>query len=410
MRTVCLAEESPELLEELTAWLEDRGCTVHAFDDATEAWAHLLTSSSDILLASQELPGMSGLDLLTRIRDADLRTSTILLTRDGSEDLAVEALHLGASGYLVKGAFHEIQRPLARAFARASERLDREETMRRRLVDLRERNRRLRAEVTERTAELRRSNEELQGLDRMKTEFITLMSHEIRTPLTSILGFSELLSLGICEDPGEQRAVAEQVHAAGRTLQHFVDDVMELFASMTGQQELSLRPVRLDRAIGSALDLTAESILSKEVTIRVDADDRTMAIADEAVLVGALHRVIDNAVKFSDSNGTIEVRVSPGDGVAVIEIEDHGVGIAPDKQEQIFRPFEIAGEIAHHSTGRGLGMALVRQSLERLGGAVVVDSEGIGHGSTVRMTIPGLCKRVTAEEGDAAAVPVEDRS
>lgn len=402
MRRICLAEESEELGLALSEFLTGRGYEVHVFRDGEEAWEFLVLASPELLIVSRELPGLGGLDLLALVNGAGFKIPTVFMTAAGSESIAVDALNLGATCYLVKGSAEEMCGPVERALDRACHQLDLERENERLIAELRSQNDRLEATVAERTAELRRINEELQGLDRMKSAFITLMSHEIRTPLTSILGFSELIGQGFCESTEEQRAVVAQIRNAGRSLCHFVDDVMELFLWLSGKRTLAAEPVHLDAVVRSALDLVAERVRAKGVTIDVQSQGGTVLRGDEIELVRALHRILDNAVKFSRPGGGIEVIVSGDDSACDLRVVDHGAGIDPEHRAAIFRPLEIAGRIENHSQGRGLGLALVLQAVRAHGGEVSVESAGPGLGTSVHLHFPTAGSTTPAPRLDLA--------
>ncbi len=388
MRTICLAEESEEFSLALSEFLCGRGYAVQAFGDGAAAWESLMVSPPDLLIVSRELPGLGGLDLLALIHGAGFKIPTVFMTSAGSERIAVDALNLGAACYLVKGPVDEMLGPLDKALERAFHLLDLEGENERLISQLRDQNDILEATVADRTAELRMKNEELKSLDKMKSEFITLMSHEIRTPLTSILGFSELIGQGFCESTEELRGVADEIRNAGRSLGNFVDDVMELFRWLSGKRVLATEPVHLDRVVRSAQDLVAEKAIAKGIRIEVQCTGESLLSGDELELVKAVHRILDNAVRFSRPGGAVQITVSGDGDLCELAVVDQGVGIAPERRDSIFRPLEIAGNIENHSQGRGLGLSLVFQAVRAHGGEVTVDSDGPDRGTSVCVRIP----------------------
>jgi signal transduction histidine kinase len=388
MRTICLAEECEELGHALGAFLGGRGYGVRRFREGSRAWESLLQSPPDLLIVSRELPGLGGLDLLALVGGAGLKIPTVIMTAETSEPVAAEALNLGATCYVVKAAPAEMLGPIEKALERAGHLLDVERENERLIARLRGQNDILEATVADRTAELLCKNEELRSLDKMKSAFITLMSHEIRTPLTSILGFSEIISQGLCESTAELRDVAGQIRGAGRSLCSFVDDLMELFFWLSGSRELAAGPVRLDRVVRSAQDLVAEKAMAKQIVFHVRGEREAQILGDELELVRAVHRILDNAVKFSKRGDRVEIVVSADGEFCELEIIDFGSGIDPSLREAIFRPLEIAGRIENHTQGRGLGLALVAQAVRSHGGVVTVESAGAGRGTTARIRIP----------------------
>ena len=235
MRTVCLAEESDELRSTLESHLQARGFVVRAYSDGLAAWDGILHTPPDLFIASCELPSLNGLDLLALVNGAGLKIPTIFMTAEGSEQIAADALNLGAACYLVKGSVDRMLGAIDMALGRACHLLDLEFENEDLIDRLKLQNDELEEEVARQTADLSIAFEELKGLDKLKSAFISLMSHEIRTPLTSILGFSELISQGICDDPAEHVTLAKEIRRAGRHLCVFVDELMEYFQWFSGE-------------------------------------------------------------------------------------------------------------------------------------------------------------------------------
>ena len=345
MRTVCLAEPSDELRHQLETHLSGRGYSVRSYPSGTDAWEGILLCHPDLFIVSHELDGLSGLDLLALVNGASLKLPTILMTAGGSEGLAADALNLGASCYLVKGPLDRMLGALDSALDRSCHLLDLEQENASLIDELQQKNDDLEAEVERQTAHLSEAYEDLQGLDKMKSAFITLMSHEIRTPLTSILGFSELISQGFCDEIEEQRQLAEEIRNAGRQLCSFVDDLMEYFQWFSGKEEICIAPMRIDRVIRSAEDLVAERQSLKQVKIEVEQVGSPELDGDELALVKVLQRVLDNAVKFSDAGGTVQVRIGGDEDTCQVDVIDRGLGVDPERRDALFRPLEIAGDL-----------------------------------------------------------------
>ena len=388
MRTVCLADESDDRRHAIETHLRDRGFEVRSYSDGMSAWEGVLAGEHDLCIISHELPDLSGFDLLSLINGARLSVPTIFMTASGSEQLAADTLNLGATCYLVKGPLDRMMGALDSALARGCRELDLEDENRRLIKNLE-------ATVAEKTQDLSEAldrvqtmHEDLKSLDRMKSTFITLMSHEIRTPLTSILGFSELISQGFCDSAEEQIQLAEQIRNSGRELKVFVDELMELFQWFSNKMEIVPGEVQLEGLVRSARDLVEEKRLAKAVQISVDSDEDTAIEGDELALVRVIHRVLDNAVKFSDPDGAVRVEVRGSSDRCTLRVIDQGIGIDLGRREAIFRPLEIAGDIGNHSQGKGLGLALAYQAVRAHGGTIDLDSQGRGTGVTVTIELP----------------------
>ncbi|MGA1203113.1 MAG: ATP-binding protein [Planctomycetota bacterium] len=394
MRTVCLADESAARRQEIQSHLQTRGFEVRAYADGMSAWQGVLAGGHELCIISHELPDLSGFDLLSLISGASLAVPTIFMTASGSEQLAADTLNLGATCYLVKGSTERLLGALDSALARACRELDLEEENRRLIAGLEAKVEEKTRSLSDALVRLSTLNQELKSLDRMKSTFIALMSHEIRTPLTSILGFAELISHGFCEDRSEQESLAEQIRTSGREIQTFVDDLMELFQWLSSSIDPVVSPVRLESVVRTAQDLVAEPSESRQVSIRVESRGDSRIEGDESILVRVLQRVLDNAVKFSHAGGEILIRIEGRGDRCALEVIDHGVGVDRSRRDAIFRPLEIAGDLGNHSKGSGLGLSLAHQAVRSHGGTIRLDSEGEGHGATVRIELPRVFGRL----------------
>ncbi|MBN1419818.1 MAG: PAS domain S-box protein [Planctomycetes bacterium] len=230
--------------------------------------------------------------------------------------------------------------------------------------------------------------------DRQKSEFLASMSHEIRTPLNAIIGFGKLL-LEEPLDPSHKEWV-ETICASGETLLHLIDEIIDLSKIESGRLRLESIPVEvrpfvresvsmhLPRAKGKGLDLSWQ--VGDEVPEWIEADPTRLR--------QVLTNLLANAVKFTEK-GRVAVRVSaeasPGRRKPtrlILDIEDQGIGIPPERIDLIFQPFAQAeGATARKYGGTGLGLSITRELARALGGDVTVKSE-VGAGSVFRVSLP----------------------
>jgi signal transduction histidine kinase len=245
---------------------------------------------------------------------------------------------------------------------------------------------------------------EAEAANRVKSEFLASMSHEIRTPLNAILGYTELLELGISGPVTDaQMSQLQRVQASGRHLLGLVDDVLDLAKVEAGRMQIEHRHSLAVNTIAAAVALVGPQAARKGIQI----DDRCADAAD-ALYVGDEDRVrqilanlLSNAVKFTDAGGAIYVscgsaadpygEVAAGDEgpYMFIQVRDTGIGIEPSQLERIFQPF-VQAESGHTRTrgGTGLGLAISRQLARLMGGDLTVESEP-GQGSTFTLWLPG---------------------
>jgi signal transduction histidine kinase len=246
--------------------------------------------------------------------------------------------------------------------------------------------------------ELQEKNEQLEGLvhelreaDRLKNEFLANTSHELRTPLNSIIGFLNLVTDGLCESDEERDELLGHALQSGRHLLNLINDVLDLSRMEAGRlqvdcTEVALRPL-LDEVISTFevqarekhLDFICESVPGD---LRVNADD--------ARLRQVLVNVIGNAIKFT-GKGSVAVAVEASTGSPFVEIAvmDTGIGITPAKRKRLFEKFSQGDtSTTRKYGGTGLGLFIVRELVEMMGGTVRLESPGEGLGTVVTVSIP----------------------
>jgi GAF domain-containing protein/anti-sigma regulatory factor (Ser/Thr protein kinase) len=237
-------------------------------------------------------------------------------------------------------------------------------------------------------AELEQSYEELRQLDKMKSEFVQNISHELRTPLTFIKGYVELLLEGeLGETSDEQKMALRIVGSKAESLASLVDDIISLQHAERKRRkmaEFSLAELGHD-AVRSA----QASALELGVTLRDEIPDKLPTVIGDRQRVGQVFdNLLQNALKFTDTDGTITVRMQEEEGFIRVEVKDTGIGIPPDQLARIFdRFYQVDGTPTRRFGGTGLGLAIVKQIVETHGGQVGVESEP-GKGSLFYFTLP----------------------
>lgn len=238
-----------------------------------------------------------------------------------------------------------------------------------------------RREQTER--ELVASRDEALAAARAKAEFVTNVSHEFRTPMAEIVGATEILAQVADVDAEARREFASiALHGATR-LARLVDDVLQLGSTAAWEMGLVDVNVTLHAAVAS---------MSPSIGARIGlevAPDLPMVRGVEHRLIDVWCRLLDNAAKFSDRDQPIEVRARQACDEIAVEVTDHGVGISRVELSSIFEPFHQVGrdQMTEKAHGTGLGLTLVKNTVERHGGRIEVDSE-LGNGATFRVLLP----------------------
>jgi PAS domain S-box-containing protein len=249
-------------------------------------------------------------------------------------------------------------------------------------------------DVTERRLldeELRRRVEELAAEDRRKDEFLAMLAHELRNPLAAISNAGHVLDQGGAADARTRDLVA----VIGRQIRHLsrlVDDLLDVSRFTRGRIELRKGPVELRPIVEGAVETTRPLLERQEHRLTVSLPgEPVMLEADATRIEQVLANLLNNAAKFTEPGGRIDLSADIQDGEAVLRVKDNGPGIAPDLLPRIFDLFvQEDRSLARSHGGLGIGLTLVRSLVERHGGRVEAHSAGPGQGSELVVRLPVL--------------------
>ena len=325
----------------------------------------LSKNEHDICLLDYRLGASNGLDVLKEAIANGFSGPIIMLTGQSDDELDSAALDAGAVDYLIKGEMSSSR--FARAIRYALARKDVEG----------ERVERLKAEAE----------------NRSKDRFLAHLSHELRTPLSSILGYTELLMQSDFSQQAENELGV--IYRNGKHLLSLLNDVLDLSKIAADKLELTPSEVNLDSMLADVYTLMRVSVLDKGLALKFESDQALPLVArlDATRVRQILINLINNAVKFTDK-GEIVVKAwtqhVDGTEMLFFSIKDSGMGIAPEKQQLIFKPFEQIADVESRSVGgAGLGLAICAELLSRMQGNISLYSE-IGKGSTFTISVyPG---------------------
>ncbi|MBV9470257.1 MAG: PAS domain S-box protein [Abitibacteriaceae bacterium] len=269
--------------------------------------------------------------------------------------------------------------------------------------------------VEERTAELAETNKQLQNAKEeadkanlAKSEFLSRMSHELRTPLNAILGFGQLLQSGNLA-PGQQESV-DFILKGGRHLLDLINEVLDIARIEAGRMQLSLEPVSVGDIVSETVDLVRPLSRSTGVELRElvtgTAPEHLFVKADSQRLKQVLLNLMSNALKYNRDGGSVSVACEAvGDHHLRILVRDTGPGIAPEKMERLFIPFERLGAEHSRIEGTGLGLAISKRLIEAMEGRMGVASI-VGEGSTFSVELAVVSSPLTSAAPRADSVPV----
>ena len=247
------------------------------------------------------------------------------------------------------------------------------------------------ADLNEARLGLQQRAEELQAASAFKSQFLANMSHELRTPLNAVIGFAELLHSGdVKPDAPEHQEFLGEILDSGRHLLRLINDILDLSKVEAGKIELRPEVVDIAKLAGQAVTAMGSAAQAKSMHMEVTLAPQIKTMrTDPGRLTQVLYNYLSNAVKFSPKASTVQLRITPQGADSVrFEVVDHGVGIAPEDLAKLFSPFvQLVEGAAKEYQGTGLGLALTKRMVERMGGTVGVTSKR-GEGSTFWAVLP----------------------
>ena len=251
----------------------------------------------------------------------------------------------------------------------------------------------LKAQVEERTQNLKDALVAAEAANKTKSEFLATMSHELRTPLTYIIGMSAtLLRWSFGELSPRQRDYLNTIHSSGEQLLDIINDILEVAKIEAGRTVLEINDFSLSNLARSSLESFREEAQEKGVDLRINlrlSETEDVFRADPRRIRQILANLLSNAVKFTDKGGRIGLRVWRDPQNVLFQVEDTGIGIPEPQQAILFETFkQLETARQRQYPGAGLGLALTKQLIELHNGSIqVVSRPGKGSMFTVRIPL-----------------------
>jgi PAS domain S-box-containing protein len=238
-------------------------------------------------------------------------------------------------------------------------------------------------------SELRAAKELAERASQAKTEFLANMSHELRTPLNAIVGFARVLTANAADRDDGQRDYLDYILRASEHMLSLVNDLLDLRRVEASAGFLELDAHRLLPLAEAATRMVAPMFSERGHAFACRYDEPLPLLrCDARALVQVLTNLLSNAAKYTPDGGRIELSGSAEPGGLRISVRDNGVGIAPADQARLFTYFtQVGAKHTHHMRGSGVGLALTRALVERMGGTLEVES-AIGSGSAFHVRLP----------------------
>jgi two-component system phosphate regulon sensor histidine kinase PhoR len=223
----------------------------------------------------------------------------------------------------------------------------------------------------------------------MKSDFVSSVSHELRTPLSLIRMFAETLEMKRVKTEKKKNEYYRTIIQESERLTRLVNNILNFSRMEDGKRNYHLQAVDVNALVSRVLDFYTFQLHNKNFELVVDlAKKISTVLADEEAMAEALHNIIDNAIKYSDKEKYIRVATGSVVGMAFVEVQDRGIGIAPEHHTKIFEKFyRVSGGLVYTTKGSGLGLTLVRHIVGAHNGRIEVQSVP-GKGSSFKLLLP----------------------
>ena len=225
-----------------------------------------------------------------------------------------------------------------------------------------------------------------------KSEFLANMNHELRTPLNAIIGFSEIIAHELFGPLGNEKYLdyIKDIHQSSLHLLSIIKDVLDMSKIEAGKLELSRERLNIRSLIGEVIRMMRERAQSRGIKLATMLADENLEIwADESAMKQIFLNLLSNAIKFSRDGGEVCIRVAADKpDLAIVEFEDHGIGMNEEELERALLPFgQAKPSTTRNYGGTGLGLPITKGLIEAHGGKLAIESRS-GQGTIARITVP----------------------
>ncbi len=375
--TILIIDDEEGIRKGCTRVLQPAGYLIDLAPSFQDGLKKVQSGHYDLVLLDVMMPDGKGIDLLEPIHTSDPDTVAVLITGYATVELAVDAIKRGAYDFISKPFTAQL---LLMTVAQGLEK---------RRLSLE--SRRLQ-QVEKQLAELEFARQQAERLSEFKSAFATTVAHELRSPVGAAQTLVRTLLRGLAGDLNPKQAeLLGRVEVRLDDLLALVNDLLTLAASKSIVSDKPLQPVKLNAVVQSVVQSCQDDAVAKQVALQYTppSQDITVAATDDGMAT-ILSNLVNNAIKYTPSHGSIRLDLWQQDGCAALSVADTGIGIPADDIPHIGEEFFRAANVHGHSIqGTGLGLSIVKELVTRFAGQIHIDSRE-GQGTTITLRFP-LC-------------------
>jgi signal transduction histidine kinase len=366
-KCVLIVDDDPLLCEVLVELFSKLGYDTVTAENGENACNFIALKNLVLAVVDLSMPKLDGFGLLRHIRQHPRTVDLPVIISTGSDDrLSIEeAYRLGASSFVTK-PINWAQFVYHAQFVIRNGQIERD---------------------------LRLAEAEAVAASKMKNGLFRILSHELKTPLVALCGLTDVLSEAL-KDKVEAIEAEQLDHivSASQRLNRLISDILVLSKSFSGTSSLSISEENMADLLDDGIVGLEVAAKSKDINIKITRPSKELKLkCDSHLLRQAIHKLVDNAIKFSPVGGTIEIWAhQKNDQSTVISVRDNGPGVAPAKLAECLQPF-IQEDMSYGriAEGLGLGLPIVKSIAEAHGGELICQST-LGHGLVAAIWIPEM--------------------
>ena len=372
---ILVIDDEPGIRQGCQRALEPQGFEVDQAATIQEGMRKITGNPVDLVLIDVMMPDGRGIDLIEPIREIDADIVCIIITGYATVELAVQAIKQGAYDFISK------------PFTADMLLITVNQGMEKRRLSLE--SRRLQ-EVEKESIRLAQEKEELQRLEQYKSDFMTTVAHELRSPVAGAQSLLRTLLHSLAGGLNEQqKEILNRVDLRLSGLLAVVNDLLDLAASKTFEQQSLTEPVRLSAVICQVVENLSVEADQNGVTLDLELPSEEVAVlGTEDGLQKIFANLVGNAIKYTPQGGKVTVSARYRDGSVEITVVDTGIGIPQKDMPRLFEEFFRAGNARRKGiVGTGLGLSIVKQFVDRFGGEIEASSVE-GQGTQFKVSLP----------------------